>query len=132
MEIHFKIIGVLLILLALVHLTFPKYFNWPEELKTLSLVNRQMMIVHTFFIGLVLVLMGLLCLTSAGELLHSGIGRKICLGLGIFWLTRLYVQFFVYSPELWKRKSFETTIHYAFSILWTYLSVVFLTAYFIP
>jgi hypothetical protein len=41
MEIHFKIIGVLLIALALVHIVFPKYFNWDKELKSLSLINRQ-------------------------------------------------------------------------------------------
>jgi hypothetical protein len=49
MEIHFKIIGVLLIALALAHIVFPKYFNWDKELKSLSLINRQMMTVHTFF-----------------------------------------------------------------------------------
>lgn len=132
MEIHLKIIGVLLILLALLHIIFPRYFNWTEELKNLSLMNRQMMVVHTFFIGLILALMGMLCLISSAELIHSSLGRKICLGMGIFWIIRLYVQFFVYSPELWKGKSFETTIHYSFSLLWTYLSSIFLFAYFIP
>ncbi len=46
-----KIIGFLLITLALVHIIFPKYFNWNKELKALSLINRQMMTVHTFFIA---------------------------------------------------------------------------------
>ncbi|MFN7424474.1 MAG: hypothetical protein ACK5QP_13865, partial [Chitinophagales bacterium] len=85
MEIHFKIIGVLLITLALVHIIFPKYFNWEEELKSLSLINRQMMTVHTFFIALTVFLMGLLCLTSAYDLIETNIGKKITFGLGIFW-----------------------------------------------
>ena len=126
MATHFEIIGVLLIILALVHLIFPKYFNWKEELKSLSLINRQMMTIHTFFIALVVFLMGLLCLTSANELGETKLGKTISLGLGIFWITRLFIQFFGYSTQLWKGKKFESTIHVLFSLLWTYLSVVFM------
>ena len=126
MEIHYKIIGVLLMALALVHVIFPKYFKWKEELKSLSLINRQMMTVHTFFIALVVFLMGLLCLTSTTDLIETKLGKTISLGLGIFWSTRLFIQFFGYSTELWKGKTFETIVHILFSLVWTYLSVVFL------
>ena len=130
MEIHFKIIGVLLIALSLVHIFFPKYFNWNKELKSLSLINRQMMTVHTFFIALTVFLIGLLCLTSSNELVETNLGKKISIGLGIFWTVRLLIQFFGYSTELWKGKTFETVIHIISSLLWTYLSIVFLTTYF--
>lgn len=130
MEIHFKIIGVLLIALALVHIVFPKYFNWHKELKSLSLINRQMMTVHTFFIALTVFLMGLLCLTSSAELIETNLGKKISLGLGLFWTVRLFIQFFCYSTDLWKGKKFETFMHIIFSLLWTYLSIIFLTIYF--
>jgi len=89
-----------------------------------------MMAVHTFFIALTVFLMGLLCLTSSSELIETNFGKKISLGLGIFWTARLFIQFFVYSTDLWKGKKFETIIHFIFSLLWTYLSVVFLTTYF--
>ena len=130
MEIHFKIIGVLLIALALAHISFPKYFNWDKELKSLSLINRQMMIVHTFFIALTIFLIGLLCLTSSNELIGTNLGKKIALGIGIFWTIRLFIQFFGYSTELWKGKKFETFMHIIFSLLWTYFSIIFLTIYF--
>jgi hypothetical protein len=126
MEVHFKIMGVLLIGLSGAHILFPKYFNWTDDLKSLSLINRQMMYVHTFFIGLIVLLMGVLCLTSSRELINTNLGKKITLGLGIFWLSRLIIQFFGYSSKLWKGKSFETTIHILFSLLWAYLSLVFL------
>lgn len=130
MEIHFKIIGVLLIALALVHIVFPKYFNWKEELKSLSLINRQMINVHTLFIALTVFLMGLLCLTCTSELIETNLGKKISLGLGIFWTIRLFVQVFVYSRELWKGKIFETMVHIVFSLFWTYLSFMFFKSYF--
>jgi hypothetical protein len=71
--------------------------------------------------------MGLLCLTSAKELIDTYLGKKICLGLGIFWAARLFIQFFGFSSELWKGKTFETSIHVLFTFLWTYLSFIFWT-----
>jgi hypothetical protein len=126
MEIHYKIIGILLMLLALIHIIFPKYFNWKDELKSLSLINREMMTIHTLFIAVVVFLMGLLCLTSATALIETDLGKRISLGLGIFWGLRLFTQFFGYSTELWKGKPFETTVHILFSLFWTYLTIVFM------
>ncbi len=115
--------------LSVVHAIFPKYFNWEKELKSLSLINRQMMTVHTFFIALTLFLMGLLCITVTNELIETQLGKTICLGFGIFWAARLVIQFFGYSPSLWKGKTFETTVHVIFSILWAYLSIIFFKIY---
>lgn len=89
-----------------------------------------MMTVHTFFIALTVFLMGLLCLTSSNELIETNLGKNISLGLGVFWTIRLLFQFFGYSSKLWKGKTFETIMHIAFSLLWAYLTVIFLTTYF--
>ena len=125
MELHLKIIGFILIILAIVHGVFPRHFNWRKELSSLSLVNKQMMYVHTFFIALVVFLMGVLCLTSSTELIETNLGKRICFGLGVFWTIRLIIQFFGYSSELWKGKTFETSVHILFIFLWTYLSFIF-------
>jgi len=126
MEVHLKIIGVLLMALASIHIFFPKYFNWKEESNALTLINKQMMTVHTFFIAFVVFLIGLLCLTSSNDLTQTKLGKTVSLGLGIFWATRLIFQLFVYSNKLWKGKTFETTIHIVFTIFWVYLTSVFL------
>lgn len=130
MEIHYRIIGFVLMLLSIMHIGFPKYFNWSKELSALSLINRQMIHVHTFFIAFVLLLMGILCLTSSEDLVQTSLGKKISLGFGLFWTIRLFIQLFGYSPVLWKGKMFETVVHIIFSLIWTYLSIVFLTSYF--
>ena len=129
MEIHFKIIGTLLIALAFLHIFFPKYFDWDKELISLSLINQQMMYIHMFFIAFVLFLMGLLCLTSSRELIETDLGRKITLGFGVFWTIRLFIQFWGYSSKLWQGKTFETIMHILFSLLWAYLSVIFFATY---
>jgi hypothetical protein len=130
MEFHLKIVGWLFVLLAWVHVIFPKYFNWKNDLRNLSLINREVMYVHTFFVALMVFGMGILCLTSAQDLLTTTLGRRISFGFGLFWTTRLFIQFFGYSSELWRGKRFETVVHVAFSILWTYVSWVFLSIYF--
>lgn len=125
MELQVKIIGVILIILAIVHAAFPRRFKWKDELSSLSLINRQMMMVHTFFIALTLLLMGALCIYGSNELVNTPFGRIIALGLFIFWCVRLVFQFFVYSSELWKGKLFETLIHILFSLIWLYFTLVF-------
>lgn len=130
MELQIKIIGVLLVFLGAIHVIFPKYFKWKTELKKLSLVNKELMEVHTFFVAFMVVLMGVLCVTSAQELVSTFLGQKICLGLSMFWGARLIIQFFGYSTELWKGKKFETVVHVFFSFFWAYLTILFLVIYF--
>ena len=125
LETHLRVIGALLVALALLHAAFPRYFAWRRELATISLLSRQLMYVHTFFVALVVLGMGLLCLTAAPDLTHTPLGRKIALGLAVFWGCRLLIQFFGYSSELWRGKLFETTVHVVFVLLWAYLTAVF-------
>jgi hypothetical protein len=125
MTIHLRIIGGLFIALALIHVIFPRYFRWSEDLRPLSLINRQMMWVHTFFIALTVLLMGLLCLTTAEELASTLLGRRVCAGLTVFWVIRLVVQLVGYSSALWKGKRFETVVHVVFTAFWVYVSAVF-------
>lgn len=129
MELHLKITGVLLVLLAFLHVIFPKYFKWSAELQSVSVINKQMMYVHTFFIAFTVFLMGVLCLTSFTELTATSLGKKVSLGLSVFWMARLLIQFFGYSSLLWKGKTLETVVHVAFSVLWAYLSGVFILTF---
>jgi hypothetical protein len=123
-----KILGVILILLAFLHLIFPRYFRWKEELAGLSLINREIMGVHTFFVALTVFLMGLLLVSSAGLLITTPLGRRVCAGLALFWGFRLLCQFFWYSTENWKGKPLETVVHILFTLLWITLTVTFTLA----
>ena len=88
------------------------------------------MYVHTFFVALVVFLMGVLCFTSAPDLINTSLGKRVCLGLGVFWGLRLLIQFFGYSSELWRGKRLENSIHILFSVLWVYLTATFFAAFF--
>ena len=110
MEFHFKLVGILLMLLALFHAGFPRYFKWSEQLSSLDLLHRQIMKIHTFFIAFTVFLIGLLCFTSAEQLLDTVLGNKITIGLAVFWTLMLFQQMFGYSGKLWRGKKFETTM----------------------
>ena len=126
MELQLKIIGTLLFILAVIHIVFPKRFNWKDDLHSISLINKQMMYVHTFFIAITVFLMGVLCICCTNDILHTRLGKQLSLGMSIFWGLRLLFQFFFYSPKLWKGKPFETAMHVIFSLFWAYLTTVFL------
>jgi hypothetical protein len=132
MEIQLKITGVLLIALALLHAVFPWYFRWRKDLARLQPINRQMMYVHTFFIALTVFLMGILCLTCSAEITGTPLGKKVACGFAVFWAVRLMVQFFGYSSSLWRGKPFETAVHIAFAVFWTYLTTLFLAIAWAP
>ena len=125
MQIHLYIIGVILIPLALIHIIFPTYFKWDTELKQLSLMNKQMMVIHTFFVALTVFLMGVFCLIEAESIIHTSIGKTIAMGFALFWFARLVIQFLGYSSSLWKGKTFETIVHVVFSCIWLYFTVIF-------
>ena len=125
MTVHVHILGVVFVVLAVIHVIFPRFFRWKEEFATVSLINRQMMYVHAAFIAVVVLGIGLLCLMKADELIDTPLGRYLCLLLSIFWTLRLLVQFFGYSSVLWRGKLFETTVHVVFAAFWAYAAMVF-------
>lgn len=131
MESHLKAIGIILIVLSLIHITFPRYFNWKKELQSLSLINNQMMYVHTFFVAFIVFLMGILCIYCTNDIVNTTLGRQLSFGLFVFWALRLIFQFSFYSSQLWRGKLFETILHVAFSMLWVYLTMVFFLIYFL-
>lgn len=126
LEIALKSAGVMLLLLGLSHAFFGERFQWKEELERLSLLNRQIFYVHTFFIALIVVMLGVLALFYTGTLIEkTALARVVLGGIVIFWLCRLWIQFFGYHSSLWKGDRFNTGVHIIFSVLWTYLVVIF-------
>lgn len=121
--IHLKVAGALLLLLAAAHAFFPRRFRWREELARLSLLNRQIFLVHGFFIALTVAMMGALSLFFTDALLEpTPLARLVLGGLAAFWAVRLVVQWAVYDRRLWVGHRFNTAVHVAFTALWCYLA----------
>ncbi len=123
---HLKLAGLTLLFLGVSHAFFDRRFQWREELSRVSLLNRQIFYVHTFFVALVVFLIGALCLFGTRGLIERTFAGACLSGaLCFFWLCRLVCQFLVYSSELWRGKRLETFMHWLFTLAWTYYSAVF-------
>ena len=126
LAIHLKVVGLTLLLLGALHVAFPRRFRWAEELQRLSLLNRQIFLVHCFFIVLTLGLMGSLALFFTDALLEAtSLARLVLAGLVVFWVARLVCQLAVYDVRLWRGNRFNTVAHVAFTALWTYYIAIF-------
>ena len=127
--VHLHAGGLAMASLVVVNLFVPSRFHWRDEMSRLSLVNRQIFQVHTLFLVLILGLFSALLLSCASALLEpTRLSRAVLIGLTIFWALRMGVQWFFYSPELWRGDRFNTVVHYMFSALWVYLTGVFAAA----
>jgi len=126
LEFHLRLAGALQIALAVLHLFFPKRLHWKEELSRLSLLNRQIFIVHTIFICVVLLLFGALsCFAPQALLQPTPLSRLVLGGFASFWGLRLAFQWFVYDSRLWRGNSFNTLVHVLSTALWIYLASVY-------
>jgi hypothetical protein len=127
--LHLKVVGVLLVTLALANTQLGRYFKWKKELGQVSLLTRQIFKVHGFFIALVVGMMGVCSLFYTDALLASGaLSRIVLAGLVVFWISRLAIQFFVYDPAIWRGRRFYTVMHVVFSILWIYVALTYSAA----
>ncbi|MES2437837.1 MAG: hypothetical protein V4584_02135 [Verrucomicrobiota bacterium] len=118
--------GAGLIFLALLHVPIGRRLKWGENAKLLTPVNRSVFHVHTFFICVVLVMMGLPCLLEPRIFLEpSRAGSWLAWSISGFWFLRLYFQWFVYQADLWRGKRMETAVHWWFTLVWTALAALF-------
>lgn len=126
LEWPLRVAGAGLLLLTLLHVPIARELKWKEEGRRLSPTNESVFHVHTFFVCLVLLMMGLPSLLAPKALLQpSELGKWTAVSWSVFWLIRLYCQWFVYRSHLWKGKIRETLIHYWFTIVWIYLATLY-------
>lgn len=130
LEFHLQMAGALQLGLALLHVALPRRFDWNNDLAKLSLINRQIFIVHCLFIVLVLVLFGGLSVFCSELLLaRHALAAVVLGGLLLFWAARLYAQWFIYSSQLWRGHRFHTVMHWFFTAMWAYYVAVYGTAF---
>ena len=121
-----RIAGAGLILLAVLHIPIGRHLKWREDAARLTPANASIFQVHTIFICIVLVMMGLPCLFDPRVFLEkSHAGAWLAWSFAGFWAIRLYVQWFVYQADLWRGKRMETFMHWWFTLVWTALAALF-------
>jgi hypothetical protein len=121
-----RVAGAGLILLALAHIPMGVHLKWKEDAVRMSDANASIFHVHTLFICVGLVLMGLPALLAPQLfLVRTLAGAWMTSSIAVFWALRSFVQWFVYPSSLWRGKRLETALHIGFSFVWLGLTVLF-------
>jgi len=126
LQLHVQIVGALLLSLGIAHSFFSRYFGWEKELISLSVLTRRIFWVHSFFIALILAMLGVCSLFYTDALLEpTPLSRVLLAGIVAFWLCRLAIQFLVYDSAIWKGRPFYTFMNVAFSLFWFYVVITY-------
>ncbi len=104
----------------------PGMLNYRENLQKVPPIIREIFIVHSIYIVLVLISFSLLCFLFAPELAgQSPLGKFLSVSVAVFWLLRIPIQIFYYDAVI-KRQNRSANV--AFTLALCYLGVVFAVA----
>jgi hypothetical protein len=126
LELFLRFAGVLQLGLLTAGASMSRVTDMRGQLAELTPFLQQLFWVYLGYIGFVLTAFGVLTLLNA-EALAAGstLARSVCVFIGLFWLGRLAVQFFVfdvrpYLTNVWLRLGYHAT-----TVVFIYLTAVY-------
>lgn len=117
-----KIGGIYNLGFAVFHLFFWKLFHWKEDLASLTSLNRAVMQILNLCLTFVFLLFGYLSLFYTPELLASGLGKTLLMGIAIFWFLRMIEQIIFFG--LRNKRSVAFTVIFLFGSLSYILAIL--------
>lgn len=118
--------GGVQLLIAASNFLLPSRLRYRENLSRLAPIVRQIFVVHSVYLVLILALFSALCFLYAPELAGgTPLGKFLSACLAMFWLLRILIQFFYYDPAIKKRNRFA---NFAFTAAISYLGGIFSAA----
>jgi hypothetical protein len=131
-EIHLRAVGLLLLAIAALGVYVHRYFGWGAEIRRLTLLTRQVFVIHSAFVTVVLVMLGVLLACHAPALLSPGpLPRALLAGLLVMWSARMLAQWFFYDASLWRGNRLHTFMHVLFSAIYVYFVATLAVALFV-
>ncbi len=93
--------GGVQLMIATANFLVPKILSYGENLAKVSRIVRQVFVLHSIYILLVLIFFSGLCLFFAPELASGrGLGRFLSASMAAFWLLRALLQFFYVDADV--------------------------------
>ena len=126
--IALKIVAVLQLSVAVLHLFLTRRRKWLVDLDKMSLLPRQVFNVHSWFISITLAIFGVLTFRFADQMAagQSEIALWVAAAAGIFWAIRTVIQMTYYSPSHWWGKTDRTVIHVALLLVYSAMRATYL------
>jgi len=108
----------------------PRRLGWKVDLAKLTPFNRKLMWVHGGFAVLTIIAFGILTLALHNELLR---GDRAALGvaafIGVYWATRILVDFTYYDHKDWPRGRGFVAGHILLTLLFAFLSSTYISLF---
>ena len=106
METLIKVGGIYNIVLVVFHLLFWRIFNWGEDLRTLTFLNKAIMQVVNLSLTFVFVIFAYVSLMHSAELLASPLGKSLLILMAVFWFFRSIMQATFFKLKNWESVAF--------------------------
>lgn len=98
--------GLYNIALVIFHLLFWKLFNWADDLRSLSVLNRAIMQVMNLSLVVVFLMFAYLSLIHTAELFSTTLGRALLLSIAVFFMLRAIMQITFFRLQHWGSVAF--------------------------
>ncbi len=106
MELLIKAGGIYNIVLVIFHLLFWRIFNWKEDFRSLSFLNRAIMQVLNLSLTLAFVIFSYISLVHTKELISTSLGQSLLGLIALFWLARSVEQVVFFKLKNWRSIAF--------------------------
>ena len=106
MESLIKLGGIYNIILVVFHLLFWRIFNWKDDLRSLSFLNKSTMQVVNLSLTIVFVIFAYISLAHTNELLSTPLGKSLLASMALLWLARSAMQVIFYKLKHWSSVAF--------------------------
>jgi hypothetical protein len=122
------VIGAGQIALGVGHVGLPRVLQWKTDLTSVSSMTRSVSYVHTFFIGFVTTLFGMIDVFFGNDLvMEPRLGRLLCGSVALFWGCRAGAQVFCFNTET-RKLPYGMVLQYLAVLAWLTLSSVHVAA----
>jgi hypothetical protein len=126
LETWLRIGGLLHFGILVASASTPKALNWRVALASLHPFLRKLFWVYGAFIVLVIISFGTMTLLYAREMAAGApIARALCIFIGVFWLARLAVQFFVFDARPFLTNWIYKYGYHGLTLAFTYFVLVY-------
>ena len=100
-ELLLTVAGIYHLLFLIFHLMFWRLFNWKDDLKTLSFINKSIFQVLNICLSLVFGLFAYISIVHADELLTTTLGHTLLRFITFFWIARGIQQILFFKLRHW-------------------------------
>jgi len=93
--------GIYCFAFVIFHLLFWRLFNWREDLRSLSFLNRCIIQVLNLGLAFSFAIFGYVSLVHTTELLVTPLGKSLLVLIALFWLARAVEQIVFFKLKHW-------------------------------